>query len=34
VLGAVVTRLNVKLGRTVGVSDVGNGTKTCKYDCL
>jgi hypothetical protein len=32
VLGAVVTGLNVKLGKTVGVSDVGNGTKTYRYD--
>jgi hypothetical protein len=32
VLGAVVTGLNVKLGQTVGTSDVGNGTKTYKYD--
>lgn len=31
VLGAVVTGLNVKLGQTVDVSDVGNGTKTYKY---
>ena len=32
VLGAVISGLNVKLGMTVGVSDVGNGTKTYKYD--
>ena len=32
VLGAVVTGLNVKLGETVGVSDVGNGTKHYQYD--
>jgi hypothetical protein len=30
--GAVVTGLNVQLGQTVGVSDVGNGTKTYRYD--
>jgi Tfp pilus assembly protein PilX len=32
VLGAVISGLNVKLGMTVGMSDVGNGTKTYKYD--
>jgi hypothetical protein len=32
VLGAVVSGLNVKLGMTVGQSDIGNGTKTYKYD--
>lgn len=31
VLGAVVTGLNVKLGLTVGSSDVGNGNKTFRY---
>jgi len=30
--GALVTGLNVLLGQTVGVSDVGNGTKTIKFD--
>lgn len=32
VLGAVITGLNVLLGQTVAVSDVGNGTKTYRYD--
>lgn len=32
VRGAVVTGLNVQLGLTVGVSDVGNGNKTYRYD--
>jgi hypothetical protein len=32
VKGAIVTGLNVLLGQTVGVSDVGNGTKVFKYD--
>ena len=32
VLGAVITGLNVKLGQSVGVSDVGNGTKHYQYD--
>jgi hypothetical protein len=31
VYGAVVTGLNVKLGMPVGVSDIGNGTKTYQY---
>lgn len=30
--GAVVTGLNVQLGQVVPVSDVGNGTKTYRYD--
>ena len=30
--GAVVTGLNIQLGQTVGISDVGNGTKTYRYD--
>jgi hypothetical protein len=30
--GAVVTGLNVQLGQVVPVSDVGNGTKTFRYD--
>jgi hypothetical protein len=30
--GTLVTGLNVLLGQTVGVSDVGNGTKTIKFD--
>ena len=30
--GAMVTGLNVLLGQVVGVSDVGNGTKTIKFD--
>ena len=30
--GALVTGLNVLLGQTVGVSDVGNGTKTIRFD--
>jgi hypothetical protein len=32
VRGAVVTGLNVQLGQNPGVSDVGNGTKTYRYD--
>jgi hypothetical protein len=32
VRGAVTSGLNVLLGETVGVSDVGNGTKTFRYD--
>jgi hypothetical protein len=32
VYGAVVTGLNVKLGQAVGISDVGNGTKTYQYN--
>jgi hypothetical protein len=32
VRGAVVTGLNVQLGQSVGISDVGNGTKTYRYD--
>lgn len=32
VRGAVVTGLNIQLGQSVGVSDVGNGTKTYRYD--
>lgn len=32
VLGAVISGLNVKLGIAVGESDIGNGTKTYKYD--
>lgn len=32
VLGATITGLNVKLGLSVPVSDVGNGTKTFQYD--
>ena len=32
VKGTLVTGLNVLLGQTVGVSDVGNGTKVFKYD--
>jgi hypothetical protein len=32
VQGAVVTGLNIQLGQVVGVSDVGNGTKTFRYD--
>lgn len=32
VSGAVVSGLNVLLGQTVGTSDVGNGTKTYRYD--
>jgi hypothetical protein len=30
--GALVTGLNALLGQAVGVSDVGNGTKTIKFD--
>jgi hypothetical protein len=30
--GTLVTGLNVLLGQTVGASDVGNGTKTIKFD--
>jgi hypothetical protein len=30
--GAVITGLNLKLGEAVGVSDVGNGTKTFVYN--
>jgi hypothetical protein len=30
--GSLVTGLNVLLGQVVGVSDVGNGTKTIKFD--
>ena len=30
--GAVVTGLNVLIGENPGVSDVGNGTKTYRYD--
>ena len=30
--GTLVTGLNVLLGQTVGVSDVGNGTKTIRFD--
>ena len=32
VRGAVVTGLNVQLGLNPGISDVGNGTKTYRYD--
>jgi hypothetical protein len=32
VQGAVVTGLTIQLGQTVGISDVGNGTKTFRYD--
>jgi hypothetical protein len=32
VSGAVITGLNVLLGQTVGSSDLGNGTKTYRYD--
>src|SRR5690606_8425737 len=32
VLGATVSGLNVKLGMSVPISDVGNGTKTYQYD--
>jgi hypothetical protein len=32
VRGAVVSGLNMKLGETVGASDIGNGTKTFVYD--
>ena len=32
VLGAVVTGLNVQLGESPGVSDIGNGTKYYRYD--
>ena len=32
VRGATISGLNVKLGQTVGTSDVGNGTKTFQYD--
>lgn len=30
--GAMISGLNTKLGMTVPVSDVGNGTKTYRYD--
>lgn len=32
IYGALVTGLNVKTGGTVGLSDLGNGTKTYQYD--
>jgi hypothetical protein len=32
VLGAVVTGLNTVLGQSVSDSDIGNGTKTYRYD--
>jgi hypothetical protein len=32
VSGTLVTGLNVLLGQTVGVSDIGNGTKTYRFD--
>lgn len=32
VLGATITGLNVLLGQTVPINDVGNGTKTYQYD--
>lgn len=32
IFGALVTGLDVKTGATVGLSDVGNGTKTYQYD--
>jgi hypothetical protein len=32
VYGATISGLNEKLGMTVGVSDIGNGTKTFQYD--
>jgi len=32
ITGALVSGLNVKLGQTVGVSDMGNGNKTIRYN--
>ena len=32
IYGATITGLNVKVGETVAVSDVGNGNKTIEYD--
>ena len=32
IYGALVTGLNVKTGGTVGLSDLGNGTKDYEYD--
>ncbi|HUF13754.1 MAG TPA: hypothetical protein VMN78_11685, partial [Longimicrobiales bacterium] len=32
VRGTIISALNTKLGMTVGVSDVGNGTKTYVYN--
>ena len=32
IYGALVTGLNIKTGGTVGLSDLGNGTKTYQYD--
>ncbi len=32
VLGSVISGLNVKLGESVSIGDVGNGTKTYQYD--